>query len=207
LVAVQPPPGRNETNMRTYTISVLGRLFGLSRSTLLYYDKIGLLPPGARTSSKYRVYTEAGYRRLERICHLRKAGLTLEDIRTILASEGRPSADVLERRLREIGDGILDLKAKQGLLVGMLKNMASDGGASIVDKAMWVDMLRAAGMDDAAMERWHTEFEQRAPHAHHEFLLSLGIPGEEALLIRQWASRNSEDRICVISARDMNPAE
>ena len=177
--------------MGTFTISILSRQFGLSRSALLYYDRIGLLSPGARTPSRYRSYSDADYRRLERICLLRKAGLKLEDIRTILLSDGKPSADVLGRRLQEIGDEILDLKAKQGLLVGMLKNVASDGGASIVDKAMWVDMLRAAGMDDDAMARWHTEFEQRAPHAHHEFLLSLGILEEEALRIRQWARRGN----------------
>jgi MerR family transcriptional regulator, thiopeptide resistance regulator len=173
--------------MRTYTISILARKFGLSRSTLLYYDRIGLLSPGARTASKYRIYEDSDHRRLERICHLRKAGLKLEDIRTILASDGKPSADVLERRLREITEEVLNLKAKQGLLIGMLKNLASDGALSIVDKAMWVDMLRAAGMDDKAMARWHTEFEQRAPHAHHEFLLSLGILEDEALRIRKWA--------------------
>lgn len=178
--------------MRTFTISILAREFGLSRSALLYYDRIGLLAPGARTASRYRSYTEADYRKLERICHLRKAGLKLEDIRTILSSDGKPPADVLERRLREIGDEILDLKAKQGLLVGMLKTVASAGGTSVVDKAMWVDMLRAAGMDDDAMERWHTEFEERAPQAHHEFLLSLGILEEEALRIRQWARRGEK---------------
>jgi MerR family transcriptional regulator, thiopeptide resistance regulator len=181
-----------ERKMSTFTISILARKFGLSRSTLLYYDRIGLLSPGARTSSRYRSYTEADYRKLERICNLRKAGLKLEDIRTILSSDGKPPADVLERRLREISDEILDLKAKQGLLVGMLKNVASDRGASIVDKAMWVDMLRAAGMDRDAMERWHTEFEQRAPNVHHEFLLSLGIPEEEALRIRELSRRGAE---------------
>lgn len=74
---------------------------------------------------------------------------------------------------------------------GMLKNMSSGENASVVDKAIWVEMLRAAGMDDDAMTRWHTELEQRAPHAHHEFLLSLGIPEDEALRIRQWARRNT----------------
>jgi MerR family transcriptional regulator, thiopeptide resistance regulator len=34
------------------------------------------------------------------------------------------------------------------------------------------------------MNRWHTEFERRAPEAHHEFLLSLGIPPDEVAKIR-----------------------
>jgi hypothetical protein len=43
-------------------------------------------------------------------------------------------------------------------------------------------------MDDDAMLRWHAEFEQRAPEAHHAFLLSLGIEEQEVTLIREWSS-------------------
>jgi hypothetical protein len=54
---------------------------------------------------------------------------------------------------------------------------------------MWIEMLRAAGMDERDMDRWHAEFEHRAPEAHHKFLLSLGINEKEALLIRQWSRK------------------
>ena len=39
------------------TIGKLARKFDLSRSTLLYYDRIGLLKPSGRTRANYRVYT------------------------------------------------------------------------------------------------------------------------------------------------------
>jgi MerR family transcriptional regulator, thiopeptide resistance regulator len=174
---------------RTYTVSGLARLFGLSRSTLLYYDRIGLLPPSGRTSSGYRIYRESDCLRLEGICNYRQAGLALEDIRTILASDGKPHASLIERRLKEIGSEILELKSKQGILFGTLKSMAPDGCPPKVDKEMWVAMLRAAGMDDEAMKRWHTEFEQRAPQGHQEFLLSLGIPKREVHRIRYWSRK------------------
>ncbi len=173
----------------TLTISKLARAFGLSRSTLLYYDRIGLLAPSERTSSGYRVYTQGDVERLERICALRKTSLSLEDIKSILATPDDPGAALLEKRLEEIGEEILDLKAKQGLLTIMLKGKASEGSWPKVDKGMWTEMLRAAGMDEKAMERWHAEFEQRAPEAHHEFLLSLGISGKEVRLIRQWSRK------------------
>ncbi|MFZ2447850.1 MAG: MerR family transcriptional regulator [Syntrophobacteraceae bacterium] len=173
--------------MKTYTISIIARSFGLSRGTLLYYDRIGLLPSSGRTSSGYRVYTEGDVERLERICNLRGTGLSLDDIGKIIRSMDGPCTALLERRLKEIGEEILDLKAKQGLLSIMLKGMASEGDRPKVDKEMWVEMLRAAGMDEKAMERWHAEFEQRAPEAHHEFLLSLGIPEDEAGMIRKWS--------------------
>ncbi len=175
--------------MKHYHISQLARIFGLSRSTLLYYDRIGLLPPSGRTDSGYRRYTEKDYDRLDRICRFRQAGLSLEDIRNLLDSTGERSADVLEKRFREIGNEIRELKAKQGLLSHMLKSLASDALSPKVDKMMWVEMLRSAGMDDQAMHRWHGEFEERAPEAHHDFLISLGIPENEAQDIREWSAK------------------
>lgn len=58
----------------------------------------------------------------------------------------------------------------------------------MVNKKAWVEMLRVAGMDDMAMERWHAEFERRAPEAHHRFLISLGIDETEAASIRAWSA-------------------
>lgn len=174
-------------------ITQLGRLFGLSRSTLLYYDRIGLLSPTARTGAGYRCYTREDRLRLERICGFRRAGLSIEEIRTILATEGKPSAAILEKRFHEIGEEIRVLKAKQGLLSQMITGIASTKWPSAVDRTLWVEMLRTAGMDEQAMARWHAEFEQRAPEAHLEFLLSLGIPEAEALEIRKW-SRSAAKR-------------
>ncbi len=176
-------------NMKTYTISKIARLFGLSRSALLYYDRIGLLSPSRRTPAGYRVYTDEDVKRLERISILRRTSLSIEDIKTILRSEDTPCADLLEKRLKEIGEDILALRAKQELLSTMLKGVASEEAPPKVNKEMWVAMLRAAGMDNQGMDRWHAEFERRAPEAHHEFLLSLGISEEEALAIRQWAGQ------------------
>lgn len=175
--------------MKTYTISKIARSFGLSRSTLLYYDRIGLLSPSGRTDSGYRIYTESDRERLERICNLRETGLPLEDIAAILSSGGAPDGVLLEKRLNAIGEEIRDLKAKQGLISRMLKRIASPDDQPKVNKQMWVEMLRAAGMDERGMDNWHAEFERRAPESHHEFLLSLGISEEEALLIRQWSRK------------------
>jgi DNA-binding transcriptional MerR regulator len=175
--------------MRSYTISKAARLYGLSRSTLLYYDRVGLLSPSCRTSTGYRLYTEEDVKLLERICILRQIGLSIEDIKTIVRTEDRPCTNLFEKRLKEIGDEILALKAKQRLLSSMLKGITLKEGQPEIDKQMWIEMLQTAGMDEQGMERWHTEFEHRAPEAHHAFLLSLGIPEDEARLIRQW-SRN-----------------
>ena len=183
----KPPPPKRTLIMDSWTISKLARACGLSRSTLLYYDRIGLFRPSGRSAAGYRRYSEEDRRRLERICSLRSAGLALTDIQTILNSKGKRYEKVLERRFQELGNQLLDLKTKQRLLASMLKTMASGGCSPVVDRKMWVEMLRAAGMDERAMCCWHSEFEHRAPQAHHEFLLSIGIPKNEIEQIRRWS--------------------
>jgi MerR family transcriptional regulator, thiopeptide resistance regulator len=171
--------------MKTLFISSLARSFGLSRSTLLYYDRLGLLRPSGRTGAGYRCYTEKDRRRLQRLCLLREAGLTLKDIRTVLSSGGKPGARLLEQRLRAIGADVLGLKNQQRLLAGMLRRVAAGTPPPAVDKQLWIEMLRAAGMDQSAMNRWHVEFERRAPEGHREFLVSLGLPPMEVERIRR----------------------
>ena len=173
--------------MKTYSISKLARACGLSRSTLLYYDRLGLLKPSGRTGSGYRYYTDADQRRLERIGHFREAGLSLKEIRAVLSSSGKPGTRLLETRLRETAQNIVGLKNRQRLLAGMLRQVTSGKRPPIVDVELWVEMLDAAGMDEDARRRWHTEFERRAPEGHQEFLLSLGIPGDEVERIQRWS--------------------
>ena len=176
-------------NMPTYTISKLARIFGLSRSALLYYDRIGLLPPSGRTGAGYRCYNEDDRAQLEQICAYRQAGLTIEDIRS-LQQEQKPGASVLKQRLQAIGREIQELQSKRRHLLKVFKMLTSQEVPAVVDMAMWIGMLRSAGMDEQAMSSWHAAFEKRAPEAHHEFLLSLGIPEKEALEIRKWVEKS-----------------
>src|ERR1044071_7203705 len=87
--------------MKTWSISKLARAFGLSRSTLLYYDRIGLLKPSGRTGAGYRHYSQKDFRRLQRICQFREAGLPLKDIARVLSSGGKPGVKLLDKRMRE----------------------------------------------------------------------------------------------------------
>ena len=179
--------------MKTYSISRLARTRGLSRSTLLYYDRVGVLKPSGRTGSGYRYYTDADQRRLKRIGDFREAGLTLKEIRAVLSSGGKPGTRLLEKRLGETTEKIVGLKKQQRLLAGMLRQVASGKCPPTVDTDLWVEMLDAAGMDQDARRRWHTEFERRAPEGHNEFLLSLGIPANEVEQVRRWSRGEIEE--------------
>ena len=174
--------------MKTYRITELARAVGLSRSTLLHYDRIGLLAASDRSRADYRIYTEADRRRLERICQYRSAGLPLADVRALLDVSGRPAARLLEKRLRQTSEEIGALRGQQRLLASLLR-VAGQKIPPAVDKDMWVSMLKAAGVSPRSMERWHREFERRAPRDHHGFLASLGIPEAEIDRIRAYSAR------------------
>lgn len=170
------------------TISALARRFHLSRSTLLYYDRIGLLRPGGRSLKAYRQYGEAEVARLEQICLYRRAGVSLAEIGKLLDGPERAMTAILERRLLALEQGIQDLRDQQRLIVGLLQNPGLLEGLQAMDKATWVSLLRASGFTEADMDRWHIAFEAADPERHQRFLAFLGLSPEEVSEIRAWSA-------------------
>ena len=171
------------------TISALARRFRLSRSTLLYYDRIGLLRPAARSRKDYRQYGEAEAGRLDRICLYRRAGLPLAEIRCLLDAPEGAQEPVLERHLRDLDAQIGQLREQQRLVAGLLRNPGLLDGLQAMDKATWVGLLRASGFSDADMDRWHMTFESNDPARHQRFLELLGLTAEEVACLRAWAAK------------------
>lgn len=173
-----------------YTIGQICKRFGLSRSTLLYYDSIGLLPASTRSPSGYRLYTEQALQRMAQIQTYREAGLPLETIQSLLASSTTSSATVLERHLQDLNTEISRLRQQQQVIIHLLDSPTALQGSRTMNKQRWVEMLRAAGLDESGMQKWHAEFEQRSPEAHQDFLESLGIETEEIQSIRQMSKQS-----------------
>lgn len=173
--------------MRQYlTITAFAKRFGLSRSTLLYYDRIGLLKPASMNPSGYRLYGEAEKARMETINIYREAGLSLTEIREILdGKRGGALESALERRLIALDREIRDLHAQQHLVARLLKRNGKLRRYNTLDVDQWVAMLEEAGVDEAGLIRWHKAFERDAPQAHREFLVSLGLSKEEIADIRR----------------------
>ena len=67
-----------------YTVSQMARMFGLSRQTLIYYDRKGLFSPAARSKAGYRFYLPTQIPTLRLICVLRDLGLPLERIAEVV---------------------------------------------------------------------------------------------------------------------------
>lgn len=171
-----------------YTISQLAERFSVSRSTLIYYHKIALLVPSGRSNANYRLYSEADADKMVKICRYRSAGLSLEQISEIInQTDGQSLNSHLEQRLDQINYEINALRQQQQQIVSLLGQSSKLATTRLVDKAQWVRMLRACGMDEQAMRQWHIEFERNLPEAHTDFLQSLGISSTEIKKIKSWA--------------------
>lgn len=170
------------------TVTQLARRCGVSRTTLLYYESIRLIPPPQRSGSNYRCYSEADVQRLLRIRSYRDAGLTIDDIRAILSTNSKHSegkaAGVLKRRLVELDAEIATLRDHQRAILKLLQSNAL-GKAKMISKDKWVSIMKACGFTEEQMTRWHAEFERSAPSEHQEFLEFLHIPADEISNIRK----------------------
>lgn len=169
------------------TVSALAGRFGLARSTLLHYHRIGLLRPGVRSASGYRMYGPEEVARLARIAELRNAGLSLQMIRRVLDAR-TPLADVLEEQIGILNRQVAQFRAQQRVVLSLLELTASQPRRRTLSKETWSEMFRAIGMSDEEMRQWHTNFERTMPEAHADFLHSLGLDGDEIRRIRAWSA-------------------
>lgn len=178
-----------------YTIGKLAEKFGLSRSTLLYYDRVGLLRPRGHFKGAYRQYSEDDATRLESIRQYREAGLSVTAISDLLDSDKRGEMrKILESRLCELNDEILNLREQQHLLATLLGRNETAKASDTLSKKSWATLLASAGFDGAAMDEWHARFEQTAPEKHEQFLRRLRISKDEIKAIRQQAAKLHIDR-------------
>jgi len=174
--------------MQMFTIGQVAKKYALSRSTLIYYDRIGVLTPSGRSGSNYRLYSGNDLKKMDRIQLFRSAGLSLESIASLLENENSELNSTLENRLLTINSEIQGLRDQQKVILKILENERLGRNTRVINKDAWVSMLKAAGLDEAGMRNWHREFENTSPEAHQDFLESLGIEQGEITTIREWSS-------------------
>lgn len=89
-----------------YTVGEMAKLLGVAASTLRYYDKEGLLPFVERSSGGIRMFRDSDFEWLQVINCMKKAGMSIRDIRRYieLALRGDDTIDTrlqMFRRQRE----------------------------------------------------------------------------------------------------------
>lgn len=175
------------------SVSQLARQFGLSRTTILYYESCGLLKPALRNRAHYRLYGDKEARALGQICLYRSVGLSVARIRAMLANPETEFASLLRRRLQELGSEINQLREHQRVILRLLQSKTILRRTKQMTKDKWVSIMSAAGFSEEDMHRWHSEFERAAPEDHNKFLQFLHIPAGEIRTIREWSRKGSAD--------------
>jgi len=115
-----------------FTIGELARRAGVTRDTIRFYERSGLLPRPTRTASGYRLFADADARRVRFIREAQSLGLTLEGIRELLAvremktpEECRRVAEQLGKRIDEIDGKIRELETFRARLQASRKRCQS----------------------------------------------------------------------------------
>ncbi|OBU16391.1 methyltransferase [Photobacterium aquimaris] len=143
-----------------YHISELAQRVNLSRSTLLYYEKLGLIKAKRQTNG-YRYYSDNDLQRIRLLQQLQAGGLTLKECQSCL--DGKINRDMLMDRLQVLEQEIATKQHAKQLLSSML------------------------GMNASC--NWHETIERTAPLAHLEWLKQQGFNEKEALRLK-WLSKN-----------------
>jgi MerR family transcriptional regulator, copper efflux regulator len=103
-------------------IGELANRAGLSTKAIRYYEQIGILTPPARTSSGYRSYDETAIGRLGFVRAAQALGLTLGEIRQIVAFRDDGTApcahvtELVQRRAAQLERRIAELQQLRGEL-------------------------------------------------------------------------------------------
>ncbi len=94
--------------VRGLRVAELAEAVGVSRHTIRYYERAGLLANPARTSAGYRDYDTGAVDRLRFIRGAQRLGLKLRDIADLLAIRDtgacpcHPAEQLLRRRLADL---------------------------------------------------------------------------------------------------------
>ena len=103
-------------------IGQLARHSGCSVETIRYYEAEGLLAAVRRSASGYRDYQSQDSERLIFIRHCRTLGMTLAEIRQLLAARDQPQSScarvnqLLDDQLAKVEEQLLALTALRGQL-------------------------------------------------------------------------------------------
>lgn len=163
-----------------YSVGKVAKMFNLSRTTLLYYDSIGLLTPSVRSAASYRIYDDADIEKLKKITLYKEVGVPLKEIDKLISASENSFVSILMGRLDDLNKELSLIKAKQNIIVNILCNVSLFRTFVNIDQQAWRVVLSSVGMSEEQAIKWHVDFELNSPEQHRKLLLALGIPEDEA---------------------------
>jgi len=180
-----------------FSITDFAKLSRTSRSTLLYYDKIGLLSPVARHENDYRYYSNTQITTVNLIRTCQALGMSIEEIKELKAE--RSPTKVSERLGEQIGqiDEKIDTWISARKLLSTLKDVI-DPMLSADEEAITVKYIPAepivlgginnyhGGEDDySALANFYIECSKKYPNLNLNFPV-WGFFSEEQLKNNNW---------------------
>jgi DNA-binding transcriptional MerR regulator len=92
---------------QSWKVGELAQIAGLTIRTLRYYDHIGLYSPSGHSDSGHRLYTEADITRLQQILSLKELGLSLDEIKSVLAGDQVSLFDIVSLQIARIKKNLI----------------------------------------------------------------------------------------------------
>ncbi len=169
------------------TISQLAKTFSISRTTVLYYEREGLLLPKNRSDNGYRWYGDLEVERLRKIMAYRSFGVPVAQLYLLLDRHDEVEQQtVLLEHFHALEAKVQELRVQQKAIVQFM-GQPELLDENVVTKDRWTQIMRDAGLSDDDMRNWHMQFEKSEPQGHLVFLRSLNISEEEIEVIRGWS--------------------
>ncbi|MDC0762347.1 MerR family transcriptional regulator [Brevibacillus sp. AG] len=89
-----------------WKVGELAKMAGITIRTLRFYDQIGLFSPSGYSPSGYRLYTEKDISRLQQILSLKELGLSLEQIKAVMAGDQLSLSDIVTIQIDSLKESI-----------------------------------------------------------------------------------------------------
>lgn len=135
-------PAANPLPVQGYRIGDAARDSGVSAANIRYYEKEGLLAPGARAGNDYRVYTAADVHTLRFIRLCRAMDMSLDEVRALLALDLRKKSDcaaadaALREHIGHVRERLAELRMLEKNLVALQARCHGDGDRCHIIEAL-----------------------------------------------------------------------
>jgi MerR family transcriptional regulator, Zn(II)-responsive regulator of zntA len=137
-----------------YTIGQLAKRAHINTDSVRFYERQGLVSPGRKTSSGYRLYSDDALRRITFIKHAQRCGFSLAEIRDLLRMrDGVPTPP--NEVYRFVHEKRAEIEITIAALQSMSKWLAEFAGEHPLN-----------GSSSAQGAVWSAQDEHRQPHVN-----------------------------------------
>jgi DNA-binding transcriptional MerR regulator len=136
-----------EDGIQVLSIGELARRTGLPVRTIRFWSDIGVVPPATRTGSGRRLYDAACVVRLELVATLRDLGLSLAEVRRVLAGQAS-LAEIAAVHRDALDAQIRALRLHRSVLAVVVKRAAGNEEMTLMNKLAQMSVAERRQMID-----------------------------------------------------------